>query len=669
MVMGLYNIAISRVSTKLLFACILVMGILFIAPKAYAVDNVIVHYDFEDNLLDSSGNENNGAIGGNVTYVDSGHSGKAISLNDDGWVVLPDSTLLNNTTFTISLWFKTSGNGALFGYQQAPVGQTANSSVGPHVPVLSVDNDGRLFSDMYTSSGHIYVRSANIVNDNQWHRVVMTSGTSSIRVYLDGTDIGGASGTPIHLTMSKNQIGVNLNSDVGITWLPYSQWNYYTGLIDDFTFYTTAQTAEEIAKTTQSISFDSIPDKTTSDPSFDLNATATSGLDVTYASSNTTVATVSGKTVTIHGIGTTSITASQAGDATYSFAPQVVRTLTVTAPPSFVAVTNITGVPATATAGVDLTLAGTVSPAGATNQTIVWSMNDPGDTGASLNDNVLSTTAAGTVSIRATISNGATQTTDYTKDFVITVSNAPGPVTHTITASAGSGGSISPSGTVSVVEGGSQAFTITPQSNYRIETVSVDGVDQGRISSYTFSNVTAIHTIYAAFSYVGDTSSTRTLTDSATGVTVSGNSMQAGTRLAVVPLSPQSSGSDAASSAVRRAVESGSFICGYRIDTVKGRISAPLRITIPVSSSHNGESVSVSYSADDRLFTVPAEVKNGAVTFYAESLPSFVILEGLYMPDSEVSDPPKTGDERASFGFVMIGFAALCAGYMKRRKA
>src|SRR5439155_2433492 len=67
--------------------------------------------------------------------------------------------------------------------------------------------------------------------------------------------------------------------------------------------------------------------------------------------------------------------------------------------------------------------------------------------------------------------------------------------TDTITASAGTNGSITPSGAVSVNCGSNQTFTITPNSCARTDSVIVDGVNQGSISSYTFTNVTANHTI------------------------------------------------------------------------------------------------------------------------------------------------------------------------------
>jgi hypothetical protein len=71
--------------------------------------------------------------------------------------------------------------------------------------------------------------------------------------------------------------------------------------------------------------------------------------------------------------------------------------------------------------------------------------------------------------------------------------------TYTITATAGIGGSISPSGNVSVNNGSNQTFTITPNSGYGMADVKVDGVSKGTLSTYTFTNVTSNHTIEASF--------------------------------------------------------------------------------------------------------------------------------------------------------------------------
>ncbi|MDM7999383.1 MAG: hypothetical protein QUS33_05115, partial [Dehalococcoidia bacterium] len=86
-----------------------------------------------------------------------------------------------------------------------------------------------------------------------------------------------------------------------------------------------------------------------------------------------------------------------------------------------------------------------------------------------------------------------TASVDYIQ---VTVSYGP---PHTITASAGTGGSISPSGAVIVGEGGSQTFTLTPDPTYIASDVLVDSVSQGRLNSYTFTDVLTDHTISASF--------------------------------------------------------------------------------------------------------------------------------------------------------------------------
>jgi hypothetical protein len=74
--------------------------------------------------------------------------------------------------------------------------------------------------------------------------------------------------------------------------------------------------------------------------------------------------------------------------------------------------------------------------------------------------------------------------------------------TFTITATAGQGGTISPSGSVSVVSGSSQIFTITPNVGYKIKDVKVDGTSVGSVNTYTFTNVTSNHTIEVTFEII-----------------------------------------------------------------------------------------------------------------------------------------------------------------------
>jgi hypothetical protein len=77
--------------------------------------------------------------------------------------------------------------------------------------------------------------------------------------------------------------------------------------------------------------------------------------------------------------------------------------------------------------------------------------------------------------------------------------------TYAITASAGANGSISPSGSINVTHGASQSFSIIPDAGYRVANVVVDSVSQGAITSHTFTNVQAAHSISATFELLPDT--------------------------------------------------------------------------------------------------------------------------------------------------------------------
>jgi len=79
----------------------------------------------------------------------------------------------------------------------------------------------------------------------------------------------------------------------------------------------------------------------------------------------------------------------------------------------------------------------------------------------------------------------------YTANFTI--------IQYTITATAGSGGTISPIGDVIVDHSANQNFTMIPDQEYRVADVLVDGFSVGAVDVYEFTNVTANHTIHVTF--------------------------------------------------------------------------------------------------------------------------------------------------------------------------
>ena len=99
-------------------------------------------------------------------------------------------------------------------------------------------------------------------------------------------------------------------------------------------------------------------------------------------------------------------------------------------------------------------------------------------------------------------------------------------LSYTITASAGNGGTITPSGDVNVDCGESKVFAIAANEGYMISDVLVDGQSVGTQSSYTLTNVDADHTISATFAEIPDNHIVITVNADAEGGSVSPSGTQ-----------------------------------------------------------------------------------------------------------------------------------------------
>jgi uncharacterized protein YjdB len=181
-------------------------------------------------------------------------------------------------------------------------------------------------------------------------------------------------------------------------------------------------------KQSQTITFPAIPDKVVGGAPFTVNATASSGLPVSYESNNDAVATVSGNTVTIKAAGSANITASQAGSSTYEAAVPVTRTLVVNA--ASVPVSGISVTPATLALNVNATstLTATVSPANATNKSVTWLSSAPAIASVS-STGVVTAKVAGTATITATTQDGGFTGTTTVEVTNVTQPPAATPIT------------------------------------------------------------------------------------------------------------------------------------------------------------------------------------------------------------------------------------------------
>ncbi len=184
----------------------------------------------------------------------------------------------------------------------------------------------------------------------------------------------------------------------------------------------------------------------------------------------------------------------------------------------FIPVTGILGAAATTTVGTDLTLSGTVAPANATNKDIAWSIYDAGTTGATIHGGVLSTTGVGTVTVRATIAEGLTETSDYTQDFVIVVTNATEESSDaTLSGLALSSGSLSPvfsadtTSYTSTVENSVTNITISAGTSDNSAEVKVNGAALTNGQASVGLNI-GINTITVVVTAQDDTVKTYTIT-------------------------------------------------------------------------------------------------------------------------------------------------------------
>ena len=116
-----------------------------------------------------------------------------------------------------------------------------------------------------------------------------------------------------------------------------------------------------------------------------------------------------------------------------------------------------------------------------------------------------------------TIPTGSTGNRTYTAHWRYNGGGSSGYSYYTIKATAGTGGSIFPSGNVSVREGRDQTFTITPDKGYAVANVKIDGKSIGAVKSYTFENVRRTHTIEVIFMKANGNPQTGVFVDVATG--------------------------------------------------------------------------------------------------------------------------------------------------------
>ena len=151
--------------------------------------------------------------------------------------------------------------------------------------------------------------------------------TGSVQFKVDGSVLG----SPVTVTTGTgtNGTAATSTSSLPVGGSPHAITAEYTATGAFVSSTGTLSDGQTVSPLDQTITFGALASKTYGDAAFALTASASSGLTVSYVSSDTSVASVSGGAVTILKAGSTTITASQAGDANHNAATAVPQSLTV----------------------------------------------------------------------------------------------------------------------------------------------------------------------------------------------------------------------------------------------------------------------------------------------------------------------------------------------------
>jgi hypothetical protein len=192
-------------------------------------------------VADSSGHGNDGALSGGATWT-TGHSGTALSFDGStGQVKVPNSASLEPATVTVSAWVKHDGSPGNFRYI---VAKGATGCIAASYGLYTGPAGGLQF---YVSQAHgtTYDRSPDAGTnlwDGQWHDVVGSYDGNTIRLYVDGVQIGSGTSYPGSLEYLLHD-----SNDLFIGNYPGCATHEFLGAIDDVVVWNRALSPSDIA--------------------------------------------------------------------------------------------------------------------------------------------------------------------------------------------------------------------------------------------------------------------------------------------------------------------------------------------------------------------------------------------------------------------------------------
>ncbi len=199
---------------------------------------LMAYYSFDGNSNDSSGNGLNGTLNGATLTSDKfGNSDRAYSFDGNDYIEISDDQKLTSTNqLSIVAWFKKSSNSELLTIMQKGSDDTNEEYI------LSVHNSNIYFD--VGDGGGPYIQPSYSVSSGVWHHIVAvhnrTGGNSSLKIYINGQNIGGTVINPTRVPMD-NSDSVTIGKRKS-----YSTQSFI-GQIDEVRIYNRALSDEDIS--------------------------------------------------------------------------------------------------------------------------------------------------------------------------------------------------------------------------------------------------------------------------------------------------------------------------------------------------------------------------------------------------------------------------------------
>ncbi len=203
---------------------------------------LIAWYPFTGNAKDSSGNNNDGTVYGAVLTTDRfGNANNAYSFNGSSYIEVPYSSTMNLPNGTISFWFRTNQSTLQLMLYKTVYGTAANENYA----VAMEDNSLLDFYVKYNSgciagSGWQHCIASNTYSDGNYHHLLGTISSDSLRMYVDGIKI-------------VSKLALNSSADtcspsslfIGRDWATNQLYNF-NGSLDDVRLYNRILSEQEI---------------------------------------------------------------------------------------------------------------------------------------------------------------------------------------------------------------------------------------------------------------------------------------------------------------------------------------------------------------------------------------------------------------------------------------